>query len=128
MHIMLSLTLLDQTFTIHRLEPDAEIPGAAWRSPFFAIARTADELSMVLPDSVEIGSDTSENGWACFKVGGPLEFGLVGVLAGISSALARARVAIFALSTFDTDYVLVKREQVEAAKEALVAAGYNIEG
>jgi uncharacterized protein len=60
-------------------------------------------------------------------VEGPLEFGLVGILAGISSALAAQKVPIFALSTFDTDYVLVKREQVRAAHEALSSAGYNVE-
>jgi hypothetical protein len=121
-----TLTLLEQTFRIHRLAPDAEIPKPALESPFCAITRTDEELSLVLPDSVVIESDTSEAGWACFKVQGPLEFGLVGVLAGISSALAEAGVAIFALSTFDTDYILVKREQARAAREALASAGYRV--
>jgi len=123
---MLSLTLLEQTFTLHRLEPEAETPTSALHSPFFAIMRTDDETSLVLPDSVEIESDESNTGWACFKVDGPLEFSQVGILAGIASALAEAKVSIFALSTFDTDYILVKREQVEAAKEALRATGYRV--
>ncbi len=123
---MLSLTLLEQTFTVHRLEPGAEIPAIALDSPFFAIARTDDEVSLVLPASFEIESDRSEPGWACFKVNGPLEFGLVGVLAGISSVLAEAQVPIFALSTFDTDYILVKREQAPVAREALTSAGYLV--
>ena len=125
--IMLTLTLLEQTFTLHRLEPDAEIPALALRNPFFAVTRTANETSLVLPDSIEIDSDKSDTGWACFKVEGPLEFNLVGILAGIASVLAEAQVSIFALSTFDTDYILVKREQVQAAKEALRAAGYNVD-
>jgi hypothetical protein len=124
----LSLTLLAETFTIHRLQPNAEIPSPALRSPFFAIARTGDELSLVVPGSVKIKSDRSDAGWACFKVEGPLEFSLVGVLACIAGALAKASVSIFALSTFDTDYILVKREQVRAAKEALTTAGYQIHG
>jgi len=123
---MLSLTLLSQSFTIHRLSPDMEIPLPALRSPFLAITRTDDELSLVLPDSVEIESEKSEAGWACFKVEGPLEFGLVGVMAGIAGALAKAGVSIFALSTFDTDYILVKREQAQAAWGALVSAGYQV--
>ena len=122
----LSLSLLDQTFSVHRLSPGAEIPPPALRSPFFAITRTDDELSLVLPASVEIESDSFETGWACFKVEGPLEFGLVGVLAGSAGTLAEAGVSIFTLSTFDTDYILVKREQAQVACEALVAAGYNI--
>jgi hypothetical protein len=123
---MRSLTLLDQTFSLHRLEPDAEIPEPALHSPFFAIARTDDELSLVLPDMIEIKSGRSDLGWACFKVDGPLEFGLVGILAEISGVLAKAKISIFALSTFDTDYILVKREQAGAAKEALEAAGYTV--
>jgi uncharacterized protein len=121
------LTLLDQTFAVHQLAPNAEVPALALESPFFAITRTNEELSLVLPEEVEIESEKSVGGWVCFKVEGPLEFGLVGILAGISSALAAQKVPIFALSTFDTDYVLVKREQVRAAHEALSSAGYNVE-
>jgi len=123
----LSLTLLEQTFAVHRLAADMEVPAAALSSPFFAITRTDDELSLVLPESVEIDSEKSEAGWACFKVEGPLEFGLVGVLAKISSVLAEAGVPIFAMSTFDTDYILVKRKQVQVAKEALSSADYQIQ-
>jgi hypothetical protein len=122
----LTLTLLEGTFTIHRLKPDSEISAAILNNPFYSITRTGDELSLVLPESVKIEGNKSDPGWACFKVEGPLDFGLVGILAGISSVLADAGVSIFALSTFDTDYILVKREQVEAAKEALVSAGYKV--
>jgi len=122
----LSLTLLKGSFAIHRLASEAQIPVGALNSPFFAITRTDEELSLVVPESVEIESEKSEPGWACFKVEGPLEFELVGVLAGISSILAEARISIFALSTFDTDYILVKQDQVQAAKEALTSAGYQI--
>ena len=79
---MLSLTLLDETFTVHRLAPDAQVPPSALSSSFFAITRTDEELSLVLPDAVEIESDKSDTSWVCFKVEGPLEFGLVGILAG----------------------------------------------
>lgn len=122
----LTLTLMEQNFTVHRLSADADVPEDILRTPFFAAMRTADELSLVLPETVVCQSDSAEPGWACFKVNGPLEFGLVGILASIAGALAEARIPIFALSTFETDYVLVKREQVEAAKEALTSTGYNI--
>jgi hypothetical protein len=120
------LTLLNEIFNIHRLAPNAEVPVAALESPFFAITRTDEELSLVLPEKIEFESKKSETGWVCFKVEGPLEFGLVGLLAGISSALAQAGTSIFALSTFDTDYVLVKREQVQVARDALISAGYQV--
>jgi len=121
-----TLSLLKGIFTVHRAPSSAEIPAIALTAPFFAIVRTDDELSLVLPNSIKIESEQSEPGWACFKVEGPLEFELVGVLAGISSALAQAGVSIFALSTFDTDYILVKREQVRAAHDALTSAGYQV--
>jgi hypothetical protein len=123
----LLLTLLKPTFTIYRLDSQASIPVAALASSFMAVTRTDDELSLVLPDSIEIEGERSDSGWACFKVDGPLEFGLVGILAGISSTLAKAEVSIFAISTFDTDYILVKRKQVEAAYEALVSDGYSVQ-
>ena len=122
----LSLTLLAQTFTVYRLSPNTEVPANALASPFFAVTRTEDELSLVLPEEVQFESDKAEAGWACFKVEGPLEFELVGVLAGIASTLAQVRVSIFAISTFDTDYILVKREQVQAARETLVSAGFQV--
>ena len=122
----LILTHLTETFTIHRLAASAEIPPFALSSPFFAITRTKDELSLVLPESVEIESDRSEADWSCFKVDGPLEFNLVGVMAGIAGVLAEAGVSIFALSTFDTDYILVKSKQTQAARDALKTAGYQV--
>lgn len=123
----LILTLLNATFTIYRLPAKANIPESTLDSPFFNITRTADELSILLPDTVEIQNAIREPGWACFKVNGPLEFGLVGILSEISSVLAKANVALFALSTYDTDYILVKRELAQTASDALMAAGFIIE-
>ena len=121
----LALKILPDRMAVCRLDPSAAVPDWIDPSGFYSITRTGDELSLVLPDTIEIESDKSDSGWACFKVEGPLDFGLVGILAGISSTLADAGVPIFALSTFDTDYILVKREQVRAAKEALISAGYH---
>ena len=78
----MKLTLLDETFTLHRLASNAEVPAAALGSPFFAIMRTDEELSLVLPEGIEFESEKNETGWACFKVEGPLEFGLVGYWPG----------------------------------------------
>lgn len=122
----LTLTLLSQSFTLHRLPKDAEIPAAALGSSFFTITRTSEELSIVAPKSIDVASESSEPGWACFKVEGPLDFDLVGILAGIASVLADASVPLFAISTFETDYILVKQEQTEAAVEALTSSGYQV--
>ncbi|GAB4420494.1 MAG: ACT domain-containing protein [Anaerolineales bacterium] len=121
------LTLLKDTFAVHRFSPSAEIPDKALGSDCFAVVRTRDELSLLLPESVEVQSEAVERGWACFKVAGPLDFSLVGVLADISGVLARASISIFAISTYETDYVLVKREQARAAFDALLSAGFMVE-
>lgn len=122
----LSLTLLEHTLTIYRLPAQAALPKAALNSAFFAAMRTGDELSVVLPDSIELESEKSDTGWACFKVNGSLPLEQVGVMAQIAAALAKAGVALFALSTFETDYILVKREQARAAQEALTSAGMKV--
>jgi len=123
----LVLTLLNVTFTVYRLSAKAKIPESALNSPFFNITRTVDELSILLPDTVEIQNAVREPGWVCFMVNGPLDFGLVGILSEISSVLTKANVALFALSTYDTDYIFVKRELVQTASDALMAAGFIIE-
>ena len=64
-------------------------------------------------------------GWSCLKIAGPLDFSLTGILADISTVLAEAEISIFAISTFDTDYILVKSEKLPYAKAALLASGYT---
>lgn len=122
----LSLTLLEHSLAIHRLPAQAALPKAALDSPFFAIMRTDEELSFVLPESVELKSGQVDAGWVCFKVNGPLALNQVGIMAQIAAALAQAGVALFALSTFETDYILVKREQAGAAQEAFTSAGMKV--
>jgi uncharacterized protein len=123
---ILKLTILDGNYTIHRFAPDATPPKAVFTSPFYSITRSADELSVVASAEIEIKSDRSEPGWACLRVAGTLDFSLVGILAEISSALAKAGISIFAISTFDTDYILVKEANLKAAREALTAAGHKV--
>ena len=122
------LTVLAGRYTLHRLAAQADIPPEVTRSGFFAVTRTDEELSIVAPAGVAVPDARSDPGWACLKVAGPLDFGLVGILAGLSAALAEAGISIFALSTFDTDYILVKAEKLETAVKALEARGYEISG
>ena len=121
-----NLTVLDGTYAIHRLSPDSIPPAPVFSAPFYSITHNADELSIILPEGLEIKSDSCEPGWACLRVAGTLDFSLVGILAGISSALAQAGISIFAISTFDTDFILVKESSLERACEALGAAGYAV--
>lgn len=94
---------------------------------FFCVTKTADEVSVVCRSGLLDRADRTEDGWNIFKIAGPLDFSLVGVLAETSALLAKAEVSIFAISTFDTDYVFVKRERLGAAREALERGGHSVE-
>jgi len=122
----LSFGIIKGSFTIHRLSPAGEIPEEIYRSSFFSITRTEDELSIVCPSSLSIASENSDAGWACLKVNGPLDLSLTGILADISAVLAKAWISIFVVSTFDTDYILVKADSLERTKEVLRNAKHII--
>jgi uncharacterized protein len=110
-----------------RLAPDDEIPQWALRCGGFAsVTRTADELSLVCAESVVPRGIQCEPGWRIFKVEGPLDFTLTGILASVAQPLAEAAVSIFTISTYDTDYVMVKDQDVEKAVQALAAAGHRV--
>ncbi len=126
-----TLIVLKGRFNILRLEKDSKMPSEVFESDFFSITRTPDELSVVFRESSVQSSIPSgiraERGWSCLKVEGPpLDFSLTGILAGISSALAEKRISIFTISTYDTDYILVKETDLERASEALANEGYKI--
>ena len=99
-------------------------PAVRRRPAARTVTRTAVELSVVCPDGTVPAGARAERRWAVLALEGPFPFDLVGVLAAFLVPLAEAGVGIFALSTFDTDYVLVKRERLGAALEALSAAGH----
>ena len=121
----LNLSTLDGSFTIHRLSPNNEITNQLYQGQFYSITKTDEEISVVCSSSVNLNSESSESEWSCIKVLGPLEFSLTGILADISAVLAKAEISIFAISTFDTDYILVKSEKLQAAKKALQQAEYT---
>ncbi len=122
----LKLTILDGLFTIHHLKPGAAIPKGVTSSTFYSISGSGDELSIVAPDTLKVESEKSEPGWAAICVVGKLDFAEVGILADLTSALAKAGVSVFAVSTFNTDYLLVKDASLKAAREALTAAGHKV--
>ena len=122
----LTLKLLEETFAIHSLASDIDIPKAVFDAPIFFIAKTYEETSIVLPQSVNILSDEVEKDWQALEVVGPLDFTLTGILSKISTILADEKISIFAISTFDTDYILVKSKNVSLATTALISNDYQI--
>ena len=124
----LNLVLLHDTLAVARLAPDAEVPEWATASrEFSAVVRTRAELSLLTVERLLPADQRAERGYRAFAVRGPLPFDLVGVFASIVGPLADARISIFALSTFDTDYVLVKEGDLAAARTVLAAAGHVVE-
>ncbi|MCF2826951.1 MULTISPECIES: ACT domain-containing protein [unclassified Pseudoalteromonas] len=119
-----TLQLLKQEFTIHSLDCDDAVPQAVLNSEIFFIAKTEDELSIVCASDISVSSLAAESHWRALEVVGPLGFSLTGIMANISGVLAKSNVSIFTLSTYDTDYILVKESQIQQAMQALKKDGY----
>jgi hypothetical protein len=120
--------LLPGLFAVCQLDPNAPLP--AWAtltsSRLVSITRTRSELSIVCAQGNVANDVRIERDWRCLMVEGPLDFSLTGVLSALLAPLADAGVSIFALSTFDTDYLLVRAAQLDLAIESLTAAGHLV--
>ena len=121
----LFLSVLSEAFTIHKLSPDASIPEEILKSNYYSVSKTENELSVVCSEIIEVQSLQNSKGWKCIKVKGPLDFNLTGILAGISDILTLGNISIFAISTFDTDYILVRSQDLSPARTKLRQAGYK---
>ena len=123
----LPLELLADTLAVCRLAADAPVPPwAAAPGRFVTISRTADELSVTAPEANVPPDVQCEREYRALRVKGPLPLNLIGILASIAEPLAEAGLSIFAISTFDTDYVLVKARDLEAAVATLEHAGHHV--
>ena len=121
---ILQLTVMPGTLAVCRLDAGDPLPGWADNREFCAIVRTRQELSVVCPArQVPLGV-RAESGWRALRVAGPVDFALTGVLAALAAPLARAQVSLFAISSYDTDYLLVR--DLPHALAALTAAGHRI--
>lgn len=124
---MLRLSVSARPLAIARLDAGEAVP--AWfdvHTPFCALVRSEDELTLVCAEE-EVPEDVAaQRGWRALTVHGPLDFGLTGILAGLAAPLAAAGVPIFAISTFDTDSILVAEERLPDAVAALREAGHEV--
>jgi hypothetical protein len=122
----LTLQVMDDLFAICRLASDASIPPWATTGPLFSITRTDDELSIVCPQAAVPEGILCERDWRGLRVAGKMPFTVVGVLAALTAPLAEAGISLFAVSSFDTDYLLVKANDLDAALEALHQQGHTV--
>lgn len=120
------ISLLPGRFAVCRLPVNAPSPDWARPGTLLAYIHTPEEFSVVCQERYVPPEVKAERGWRSLKVHGPLDFSLVGVLASLTAVLAEASVSVFVLSTFETDYVLVKEKQLERAVQALRQAGYTV--
>lgn len=122
----LTLRLLSEELAVCRLDPGAQVPAWAWRGSLVVIARTPQELSLVCAADAVPQDVRCTRGWRALMVEGPLPFDVVGVLSSLAAPLARAGVSLFAVSTHDTDYLLVQAKDLPRALAALRAAGHRL--
>ncbi len=124
----LVLSTLPGRYAVCRMGPSASVPAWAGGESLFSTTRTPEELSMVCEEASVPAEVTAERGWAALKLHGPIPFGTTGVLASLTAPLAEAGIPVFALSTFDTDYLLVKAATLAEAVSTLRAAGFDVRG
>lgn len=126
MAVQVKLEILSGAYAISRLERTAAIPAWADGEGFVAIARTEDELSVVCLTGRVPADVKSDAGWRCLKFVGPFAFNETGIAAAVLNPLAEAAIGIFLVSTFDTDYLLVKADDFERSQRILIEAGHSV--
>ena len=120
----MKLKALPHALTVCRLADASEID---LKNDFYFLARTDEEVSLVCrTEDAPANTDVRDDGWRAFRIEGVLDFSLIGILSRISAILAENKIGIFAVSTYNTDYILVKEENFERALQLLVEAGYTI--
>ncbi len=118
--------VLPESFAICRLTQEEPIPAWALSSPFFSVTRTFEELSIVCLEKCVPHGVTKNTNWRCLKIEGPLDFSAVGILNSITQPLAKNGISILAVSTYETDYFLVREEQLEETLKILSNEGHKI--
>ena len=126
----MTLLVLPGELAVVRLPPDAHVPPWAFTAApgaLWSMTRTDEELSLVRAAEAVPSDARAERGWRALRIAGTIDFGLTGVLASVLTPLGKAAISIFAVSTFDTDYILVREPALDAAIDALRAAGHEVQ-
>jgi hypothetical protein len=122
----LTLTILPVQIGICRFDADTPVPEWVYESSFFSVTRTPDELSIVCAEDFIPEDYFCDKGWKVLRVEGPLDLTATGILSSMALPLAHAGVSIFALSTYDTDYLLVRQRDLQGAIETLTEEGHEV--
>jgi hypothetical protein len=123
----MNFEVLEFNYSIYRFGTGSELPEWVYSSGFYSITRTRDEISVVAAQNDLIPGDIVCNkDWRIIKIEGPLDFSLTGIISDISAIFKRKKISIFALSTYDTDYFLVKQKDLNIAIQALIENGHKV--
>lgn len=122
----LQIKVLEPPFAVCRLDRSEEIAEKDLSGPFSSLSVTEDEISLVCVEAAAPAGAKVEKGWRCMKVEGPLSLSEVGILASLTTTLAEAGVSLFAVSTWDTDYLMVKHGSLRTAIDVLTEAGHEV--
>jgi hypothetical protein len=118
---------MEGSLSICRMAPEMPIPPWACEGAFWSITRTGDELSVICCEELVPAGVRAERGWQALRVAGPLNFSMVGILAALIRPLAEAGIPVLTISTFDTDYLLVRSASLEGVTTVLRAAGHTVQ-
>ena len=122
----LALKILSDRMAVCRFDPTEAVPDWIDPSGFYSITRTEEELTIVCAETLVVRGTKSETGWRCFKVEGPLDFSEIGIIFSLTRPLAENGVSVFVISTFETDYFMVKEKDLAKTLDALTAEGHEI--
>jgi len=125
----MDLHVLNEDLVVCRLSMNATWPLPTTEAGFWSVTRTKDELSVVCPAEAAPAGDVVkvESDWRALQVAGPLDFSMVGVMAGLTAPLAEIGISVFVISTYDTDYILVKKSALAHAVDVLQSAGHTVD-
>ena len=124
--MILNISLLPDNYSIYRFKSESEVPGWVYSSDFYSITKTKDEISVVASQDDVAAGIISNPDWRVLKIAGPLEFSLIGIIADVSTTLKDKKIPIFIISTYDTDYILIKQKDLSSGMKALKEKGHKI--
>lgn len=123
----LTLSLLTKEYAVCKLEPGHDIPEWVTNNAFWSVTKTRNELSIVCPEDQVPDNVKTESGWRILEVEGPLDLSMMGVLNSLTKPLADSKISVFVLSTYLTDYLLIRSKDLKPAIEVLQTQGHKID-
>jgi len=123
----MNFIVLEETYSIYRFKSESDLPDWIYSSDFYSITKTKDEVSLVAVQNDSVSDSIICNrDWRILKIQGPLDFSMTGIIAEITSILSDKKISVFTVSTYDTDYIMVKQRDLDIAIEALLSNGHII--